>query len=156
MKSSLIRLTSLFFLLSSISAVAQEQVSEEVDLIIEDKQAQQPASSAEATVEAHNEQPEDAYAYVEEKAREYITEKRRKFTSQGKQVFIHSGTALIRLKPTEAGWADARVLAYTEAQQKAREKLLKQIKDELKHRSQEDLLELCLRLARFKKENKDD
>ncbi|PHR70596.1 MAG: hypothetical protein COA67_08195 [Lutibacter sp.] len=32
---------------------------------------------------------------------------------------------------------------------------LKQLKDELKHRSQSDLLELCLRLARFKKENKE-
>ena len=127
MKTSLIRLTALFLLFPSISAVAQEQISEEVDLVVQDKQAQQPASSNEETVEAHKEQPEDAYAYVEEKARQYITEKRRKFDSQGKQVFIHSGTALIRLKPTEAGWADARVLAYTEAQQKAREKLLKQL-----------------------------
>ena len=32
---------------------------------------------------------------------------------------------------------------------------LKQLKDELKHRSQDDLLELTLRLARFKKENKE-
>ena len=32
---------------------------------------------------------------------------------------------------------------------------LKQLKDELKHRSQTELLELCLRLARFKKENKE-
>ena len=32
---------------------------------------------------------------------------------------------------------------------------LKQLKDELKHRSQEELLELTLRLARFKKENKE-
>ena len=32
---------------------------------------------------------------------------------------------------------------------------IKQLKDELKHRSQSDLLELCLRLARFKKENKE-
>lgn len=32
---------------------------------------------------------------------------------------------------------------------------IKQLKDELKHRSQTELLELCLRLARFKKENKE-
>ena len=32
---------------------------------------------------------------------------------------------------------------------------VKQIKDELKHRSQEELLELCLRLSKFKKENKE-
>lgn len=32
---------------------------------------------------------------------------------------------------------------------------LKQLKDELKHKSEEELLELTLRLARFKKENKE-
>jgi len=32
---------------------------------------------------------------------------------------------------------------------------VKQLKDELKYRSQEDLLELCLRLSKFKKENKE-
>ncbi|MDX1271062.1 hypothetical protein [Bizionia paragorgiae] len=32
---------------------------------------------------------------------------------------------------------------------------VKQIKDELKHTSQEDLINLCLRLSRFKKENKE-
>lgn len=32
---------------------------------------------------------------------------------------------------------------------------LKEIKTELKHQSQTELLELCLRLARFKKENKE-
>ncbi len=32
---------------------------------------------------------------------------------------------------------------------------LKNLKDELQHRSQSELLELCLRLARFKKENKE-
>jgi len=32
---------------------------------------------------------------------------------------------------------------------------LKQIKDEIKHRSPEDLMELVLRLSRFKKENKE-
>ena len=32
---------------------------------------------------------------------------------------------------------------------------LKEIKQELQHRSQSELLELCLRLARFKKENKE-
>ncbi len=32
---------------------------------------------------------------------------------------------------------------------------IKQLKDELKHRSQNELLELCLHLSRFKKENKE-
>lgn len=32
---------------------------------------------------------------------------------------------------------------------------VKQLKDELKHTSQEDLMALCLRLSRFKKENKE-
>jgi len=32
---------------------------------------------------------------------------------------------------------------------------VKQIKDELKHNSQEELMSLCLRLSRFKKENKE-
>ena len=32
---------------------------------------------------------------------------------------------------------------------------VKQIKDELKHRSQEELIHLCLHLSRFKKENKE-
>jgi len=32
---------------------------------------------------------------------------------------------------------------------------VKQLKDELKHTSQEDLIALCLRLSRFKKENKE-
>ncbi|MFK5878697.1 MAG: hypothetical protein QM478_04280 [Flavobacteriaceae bacterium] len=32
---------------------------------------------------------------------------------------------------------------------------LKNLKDELQHRSQSELLELCLRLGRFKKENKE-
>lgn len=32
---------------------------------------------------------------------------------------------------------------------------VKQLKDELKHLSNEDLIHLCLRLARFKKENKE-
>ena len=32
---------------------------------------------------------------------------------------------------------------------------VKQLKDELKHRSQVDMMELCLKLARFKKENKE-
>ncbi|NDW21012.1 DUF6844 domain-containing protein [Alteromonas hispanica] len=127
MKSSIIRSVVLSFCFASAGILAQEQATEKVDLIVEDKDSEQPASSNQETVKANKEQPEDAYAYVEEKARNYISEKRRKFSSQNKQVFIHSGTAVIRLKPTEAGWADARVLAYTEAQQKAREKLLKQL-----------------------------
>ena len=32
---------------------------------------------------------------------------------------------------------------------------VKQLKDELKHKSDEDLMNLCLRLSRFKKENKE-
>ncbi|MFD0861335.1 hypothetical protein ACFQ1M_03880 [Sungkyunkwania multivorans] len=32
---------------------------------------------------------------------------------------------------------------------------VKQLKDELKHRSPEELMELCLRLSKFKKENKE-
>lgn len=127
MKSVIICFVILCFSFATLAVTAQEQENEEVDLIVQDKDAEQPASNNEETVKANKEQPEDAYAYVEEKARKYISEKRRKFSSANKQVFIHSGTAVIRLKPTQAGWADARVLAYTEAQQKAREKLLKQL-----------------------------
>lgn len=132
MKKTLLRVTllSLFFPVLQVGAQQQQEqppAPEVVDLAVEDKQAEQPASTNQETVQASQAVPEDAYAYVEERAREYISEKRRKFASQNKQVFIHSGSALIRLKPTEAGWADARVLAYTEAQQKAREKLLKQL-----------------------------
>ena len=32
---------------------------------------------------------------------------------------------------------------------------VKQLKDELKHNSSEELINLCLRLSRFKKENKE-
>ncbi len=32
---------------------------------------------------------------------------------------------------------------------------VKQIKDELKHHSQEELIDLCLHLSKFKKENKE-
>jgi hypothetical protein len=32
---------------------------------------------------------------------------------------------------------------------------VKQLKEELKYRSQEELLQLCLRLSKFKKENKE-
>lgn len=126
------RFATLLLILLSFQLNAQVQPTEEADLVVEDKQAEQPASTAQETIAASKSTTQDAYSYVEEKARKYILEKRRKFRAQNKQVFIHSGTAAIKLKPTEAGWADARVLAYAEAQQKARESLLKQLDNNVK------------------------
>lgn len=132
MNNSTKRIASLIILPLSFQLAAQVHTQEEVDLVVQDVQAEQPASTTQETVAASKEDSEDAYSYVEEKSRKYILEKRRKFATEGKQVFIHSGTAVIKVKPTEAGWADARVLAYIEAQQKARESLLKQLDNNIK------------------------
>ena len=132
MNNAVKRIATLLFLPLSFQLTAQEQPPEEVDLVVEDVQSQKPASTTQETIAAYQETSEDSYSYVEEKARKYILEKRRKFASQNKQVFIHSGTAAVKLKQTEAGWADARVLAYAEAQQKARESLLKQLDNNIK------------------------
>lgn len=110
-------------------SVAQStaQAGEVLDIVMLEEQAQQPAATGQEVVEAQEERPADAAAYVDEKAQQYIRDKRRKFASQNKQVFMHAGTALISIRPTEASWGDARVLAYTEAMQKAREAMLKQL-----------------------------
>ena len=73
MKKTLLRVTllSLFFPILQVGAQEQTQAPEVVDLAVEDKQAEQPASTNEETVQASKEVPEDAYAYVEERAREY-------------------------------------------------------------------------------------
>ena len=106
------------------SAIEQNNM---VDPVVSELQAIAPASTTKETVQAQNQGPDDAALYVAEKAQEFVIQKRRKFAQQNKQVFMHSGTAIISVKPTEAGWGDARVMAYREAQQKARESMLKQL-----------------------------
>ena len=118
---------TLMLMLVTGSTLALEAESEVVDVAMADPQAQQPAATSEEIITASKEIPEDAAAYVDEKAQKYITVKRRKFASKGKQVFMHAGTAIIPIKATEAEWGDARVMAYVEAQQKARESMLKQL-----------------------------
>lgn len=124
---------TLIFGLTSLTLTSQSvaqstaQAGEVLDIVMLEEQAQQPAATGEEVVEAQEERPADAAAYVDEKAQQYIRDKRRKFATQNKQVFMHAGTALISIRPTEASWGDARVLAYTEAMQKAREAMLKQL-----------------------------
>ncbi|MCC2605659.1 DUF6844 domain-containing protein [Planctobacterium marinum] len=127
------KLLTLFMVVTPVmftsQSVAQStaQAGEILDVVMIEEQAQQPAATGEEVVQAQEEKPADAAAYVDEKAQQYIRDKRRKFATQNKQVFMHAGTAIISLRPTESGWGDARVLAYTEAMQKAREAMLKQL-----------------------------
>lgn len=107
-------------------AVALES-SNDFDPVMDGPQASQPTLTKQEVLQAQSDTPDDAYGYVENKAQNYILNKRKKFAQLNKQVFMHSGAAIVSLKPTEAGWSDARIMAYQEAQQKAREKLLKQL-----------------------------
>ncbi|BDX05916.1 DUF6844 domain-containing protein [Planctobacterium marinum] len=116
-----------FSFTSPLLAQGTAEAAEILDIVMVEEQAQQPAATSEEVIEAQEERPADAAAYVDEKAQQYIMSKRRKFATQNKQVFMHAGTAIISLRPTEASWGDARVLAYTEAMQKAREAMLKQL-----------------------------
>lgn len=114
--------------LFSVNTYAAAPIADGVaDLVAMDPQAEQPSATSTENLKAATETPDDAALYVEEKAQAYIRGKKRKFATQGKQVFMHSGSALIPLKSTEADWGDARVMAYREALQKARERMLKQL-----------------------------
>jgi len=97
------------------------------DPVMSDPQAAEPAATKAEVVAAKSENNQNAIDYVSEKATQYIDAKRRKFRSQNKLVFIHSGTARVTINPTQDSWSDARIMAYKEAQTKAREKLLRQL-----------------------------
>ncbi len=113
--------------LDNTLAMASLNRVDAVDPIDIDPQASEPALTKKEVEIAKTSGPDNAYTYVTEKAQSYIDKKRRKFSKQNKQVFMHSGSAIVALKPTENGWSSARILAYQEAQQKARERLLKQL-----------------------------
>jgi hypothetical protein len=118
-------------LLLSFSTYANSNTTENskelADPVMSATASSEPAASKQEVVAAQTQGPEDAYSYVEQKAQTFVDTKRSKFAQQNKQVFMHSGAAIVSLKSTEAGWSDARIMAYQEAQQKARENLLKQL-----------------------------
>ncbi|QJR81685.1 hypothetical protein CA267_013365 [Alteromonas pelagimontana] len=121
MKTSL--LITLITLLSPLAVYAQTSPENIADPAVESPQ--EPAATVEEVKE--NTGIDDAYAHVSEQATAFVDRKREQFRQKGKQVFIYSGAAMISVRPTHPGWGDARVLAYQEALQKAREELLRQL-----------------------------
>ena len=88
-----------------------------------------PAQTQEAVIAASKSEVKDALENVEKAASRHVAEQRRKFQSQGRsnEVFIAYGKALVSVSSTSPDWGDARVIAYQEAQNKARENFLRQL-----------------------------
>ena len=72
---------------------------------------------------------DDAFKDVDEKALQFVRKKKANLRRKGRlnEVFITSGSALVNAKTRQPDWGDARVIAYQQAQMKAREQLLKQL-----------------------------
>ena len=117
-------------LLVSACALAQESaatLNKSLSTVADPVADSAPVPAATVAEVKQNQNIGDAYSHVSEQAEEYVEAKRERYLEQGKRVFIYAGTALISVRPTHPGWADARVTAYQEAVQKARETLLRQL-----------------------------
>ncbi|MCW7551416.1 hypothetical protein NX722_01915 [Endozoicomonas gorgoniicola] len=88
-----------------------------------------PAQTQEAVIAASKNEVQDALRDVEKAASRHVAKQRRKLQSQGRsnEVFIAYGKALVSVSSTSPDWGDARVIAYQEAQNKARENFLRQL-----------------------------
>ncbi|MCL6271269.1 hypothetical protein M3P05_15185 [Sansalvadorimonas sp. 2012CJ34-2] len=117
--------------LCPLSASAEQQPATETATV--EESANQPAQTAEAVIEASEKKVDDAFRDVEETARKYVRNQKRKYKKQGRsnEVFISSGSALVSEPSSSTNWGDARVIAYQEAQNKARESFLKQLYSEV-------------------------
>ncbi|QYK05165.1 DUF6844 domain-containing protein [Shewanella zhangzhouensis] len=124
--SSKFNKTLLAFATSSLLFTAvshgEEQTAQDADVL-----SAAPTLTKEEVVAAEEQGLDDAGAYVQQQVQAFVDSKVTQFAEQNKQVHLHFGTALVSARPTEAGWSDARIMAYRNAQQKARESLLKQL-----------------------------
>lgn len=72
---------------------------------------------------------ENAHLHVIEQADKYVRERKAAYQRQGRaqEVFLQYGVADVNRPPTSPDWADARSIAYLQAQTKAREALIKEL-----------------------------
>lgn len=72
---------------------------------------------------------DNAHLYVQEQADKYVRERKAAYQRQGRgqEVFLQYGVADVSRAPTSPDWADARNIAYLQAQTKAREALIKEL-----------------------------
>ena len=89
----------------------------------------QPAQTQEAVIATSKEGVSDAIKQVEGSAANYVRAQKKHYRQQGREaeILIASGTALVSQPGTSPDWGDARVIAYQQAQTKARESLLKEL-----------------------------
>lgn len=112
-----------------LSAVLTPVVSADAATAEPSAEALQPAQTQEAVVTAKEEGVGNALRDVEKTAQQFVLEQRKRFRKQGRgnEIFIASGSALISQPMNSPDWGDARVIAYQEAQSKARESFLKEL-----------------------------
>ncbi len=88
----------------------------------------QPNQTTQEVIQAAEAKVQDAMADVDHKAKQIVRQQTEKFRLKGRRdIRIMYGTALVKARPSEGKWGDARVIAYQKAVMSAREKLLKQL-----------------------------
>ena len=119
--------------LSSACVVAQEGPAPaslpQPAAVIVDEAVQAPAQTEIEIVKSAELGIDNAHLYVTEQADAYVRERKAAYQRQGRgqEVFLQYGVADVSRQPTSPDWADARSIAYLQAQTKAREALIKQL-----------------------------
>lgn len=119
--------------LSSAYVVAQEGPAPaslpQPATVIVDEAAQAPAQTEIEIVKAAERGIDNAHLYVTDQAETYVRERKTAYRrhGRGQQVFLQYGVADVSRQPTSPDWADARSIAYLQAQTKAREALIKEL-----------------------------
>jgi hypothetical protein len=112
----------LCFTVSATSVNAQTETTT-ADPAMEE--SQQPAATTEEVKESAG--VANAYQHVRQKSQDYVAKKRQRFAAKNKIVLMHAGSAQVGIPSQSKGWADARVIAYKEALQQAREAMIRQL-----------------------------
>ncbi|GAA3716489.1 hypothetical protein GCM10022421_25360 [Oceanisphaera sediminis] len=88
-----------------------------------------PAQTEIEIVKAAERGIDNAHQHVREQADKYVRARKAAYRRQGRgqQVFLQFGVADVSRPPTSPDWADARSIAYLQAQTKAREALIKEL-----------------------------
>ncbi|WP_298722208.1 DUF6844 domain-containing protein [uncultured Oceanisphaera sp.] len=119
--------------LSSAYVVAQEgpapaSLPQPAEVIV-DEATQAPAQTELEIVKSAERGIDNAHLYVTEQADKFVRERKAAYRRQGRsqEVFLQYGVADVSRQPTSPDWADARSIAYLQAQTKAREALIKEL-----------------------------
>ncbi len=119
MRKNSLLILSFFISLCSLSAFAAIEMPSEQSFF----QVEAPAKA----------EVDDAFKDVDEKAQSFVIGKKTQLKRTGRinEVFITSGAAVVGVSSNNPDWGDARVMAYQNAQMRAREQLLKQLYSEV-------------------------